>query len=76
MTFGVDRKDLRDHRIGVFAADDHMTTGDGHESRPGIVEERPESPVVGHVHEVHSQVVVAHRGASLHRPTPGVHARG
>jgi len=49
VTFGVDRKDPRDHRIGVFAADDHMTTGDGHESRPGIVEERPESPVVGHV---------------------------
>jgi hypothetical protein len=44
---------------------DHMTAGNRHESWTGVLKACPQVPVVRHVHEVDSEVVVAHQKASV-----------
>lgn len=55
-TFDVDREDLSHCRLSIVVPDDHEVARDRDEAAADIDEPGPEAPVVGHVHEVDSDV--------------------
>ncbi len=54
---GIDAKDSGDGWVRVVASDDHELAGNWHETRACVNDPRPQTSVVGHIHEVNCNVV-------------------